>query len=75
MARKAGTDSNSSGGGGNAKNNKQLNSSNSSNSAHTRVKSITFNEQDRREYLLSLHKKKNERRVQAFVDAKRKLRK
>uniref|UniRef100_A0A0A9Y0C6 Nucleolar protein 12 n=1 Tax=Lygus hesperus TaxID=30085 RepID=A0A0A9Y0C6_LYGHE len=40
-----------------------------------RTKAITFDESDRRDYLLTLHKKKNERRVQAFVDAKRKLRK
>ncbi|KPA81998.1 hypothetical protein ABB37_03177 [Leptomonas pyrrhocoris] len=41
----------------------------------TRPKAITFDDADRRNYLLTLHKKKNERRVQAFVDMKRKLRK
>ncbi|KAG5491464.1 hypothetical protein JIQ42_01366 [Leishmania sp. Namibia] len=40
-----------------------------------RPKSVTFDDSSRREYLLTLHKKKNERRVQAFVDAKRKQRK
>lgn len=43
---------------------------------HTaRPKALTFDDADRRNYLLTLHKKKNERRVQAFVDMKRKLRK
>lgn len=41
----------------------------------TRVKSVLFDDNARREYLLTLHKKKNERRVQAFVDMKKKLRK
>ncbi|KAG5468104.1 hypothetical protein LSCM1_02074 [Leishmania martiniquensis] len=43
--------------------------------AHTvRPKAVTFDDASRREYLLTLHRKKNERRVQAFVDAKRKQR-
>ncbi|AYU82350.1 hypothetical protein, conserved [Leishmania donovani] len=40
-----------------------------------RPKALTFDDSSRRDYLLTLHKKKNERRVQAFVDAKRKQRK
>jgi hypothetical protein len=40
-----------------------------------RPKTLTFDDADRRNYLLTLHKRKNERRVQAFVDMKRKLRK
>ncbi|GET92105.1 hypothetical protein, conserved [Leishmania tarentolae] len=40
-----------------------------------RPKTLTFDDSSRRDYLLTLHKKKNERRVQAFVDAKRKQRK
>ncbi|KPI87654.1 hypothetical protein ABL78_3252 [Leptomonas seymouri] len=40
-----------------------------------RPKALTFDDAARRSYLLTLHKKKNERRVQAFVDMKRKLRK
>lgn len=44
--------------------------------SHTaRPKALTFDDAARRSYLLTLHKKKNERRVQAFVDMKRKLRK
>ncbi|CCW67646.1 unnamed protein product [Phytomonas sp. Hart1] len=52
------------------KNIKNTKASNSSPHVH----SITFDESSRREYLLTLHKKKNERRVQAFVDSKRKIR-
>ncbi|RHW69625.1 Nucleolar protein 12 (25kDa) [Trypanosoma brucei equiperdum] len=44
---------------------------NNSGSVTKRVKAITFDEEDRREYL-SLHKRKNERRVKAFVEAKQK---
>ncbi|KAK7196639.1 hypothetical protein NESM_000602700 [Novymonas esmeraldas] len=40
-----------------------------------RPKALVFDDAARRDYLLTLHKKKNERRVQAFVDAKRKHRK
>jgi hypothetical protein len=36
------------------------------------VKEVRFNAGDRKEYLLSLHKKKNERKVKAVVDARRK---
>nr|CCC93461.1 conserved hypothetical protein [Trypanosoma congolense IL3000] len=39
--------------------------------AGKRVKAVTFDEGDRREYL-SMHKRKNERRVKAFVEAKQK---
>ena len=38
-----------------------------------RPKEIKFDDSSRREFLTTLHKKKNERRVTAFVDAKRKL--
>lgn len=38
-----------------------------------RVKSVTFDSNALRDYVLTLHKKKNERRVMAFVDAKRKM--
>lgn len=41
----------------------------------SRPKSIVFDDSSRQNYLLTLHKKKNERRVQAFVDVKRKMRK
>ncbi|RNE99560.1 hypothetical protein TraAM80_08171 [Trypanosoma rangeli] len=51
-------DARSNSGGGNAK----------------RVKAIKFDEDARREYLLTMHKCKNERRVKAFVDAKQKMR-
>jgi uncharacterized protein with PIN domain len=37
------------------------------------TKEVTFDEESRKEFLLTMHKKKNERRVQAFVDAKRKM--
>lgn len=40
-----------------------------------RPKALTFDDASRRDYLMTLHNKKNERRVQAFVDAKRKQRK
>lgn len=40
-----------------------------------RVKSIVFDESSLKEYVTSLHKKKNERRVKAFVDMKRKVKK
>lgn len=42
--------------------------------APKRVKSVVFDDRARKEYLLTLHKKKNERRVQAFVDNKRRAR-
>ncbi|RNE95612.1 uncharacterized protein Tco025E_09968 [Trypanosoma conorhini] len=38
-----------------------------------RVKAIKFDEDARREYLLTMHKCKNERRVKAFVDARQKM--
>ncbi|EAN90355.1 hypothetical protein, conserved [Trypanosoma cruzi] len=39
-----------------------------------RVRAIKFDENARREYLLTMHKCKNERRVKAFVDARQKTR-
>ncbi|CCW60475.1 unnamed protein product [Phytomonas sp. EM1] len=48
--------------------------STNTNHASAHVRSVTFDESSRREYLLTLHKKKNERRVQAFVESKWKLR-
>eukprot|EP00796_Vickermania_ingenoplastis_P006328 gene6328-4555_t len=41
----------------------------------TRVKSVVFDESALKDYVLSLHKNKNERRVKAFVDMKRKVKK
>lgn len=38
-----------------------------------REKKIVFDDSARRDYLLTLHKKKNERRVLAFVDVKKKM--
>lgn len=40
-----------------------------------RVKSVTFDEDERKEYLLGMHKRKNERRVEAIIDRKKKHRK
>lgn len=40
-----------------------------------RAKTVVFDAEDRKNYLLTLHKKKNERRVMAFVDSKRKQKK
>ncbi len=40
----------------------------------SRVKSITFDENARREYLLGMHKRKNERRVDAVIQRRRKHR-
>ncbi|KEG09760.1 hypothetical protein DQ04_04701050 [Trypanosoma grayi] len=48
--------------------------SSGSNNGGKRVRAITFDEAARRDYLLTMHKRKNERRVKAFVDAKHKLR-
>ncbi|KAH9578314.1 Nucleolar protein 12 [Trypanosoma melophagium] len=39
-----------------------------------RVKAIVFDDASRREFLLTMHKRKNERRVKAFFDAKQKMR-
>lgn len=39
-----------------------------------RAKNIVFDSSSLRDYVLTLHKRKNERRVQAFVDAKRRQR-
>ena len=37
------------------------------------IKEVKFDDAARREFLLTMHKKKNERRVSAFVDSKRKM--
>ena len=40
-----------------------------------RTKAVAFDEEERKEYLLGMHKRKNERRVEAIVDRKKKHRK
>ncbi|ORC93242.1 uncharacterized protein TM35_000011190 [Trypanosoma theileri] len=47
---------------------------NNGNKNGRRVKAIVFDDTSRREFLLTMHKRKNERRVKAFVDAKQKMR-